>query len=69
MSGSHNSERDDLTTSEKLVNLILFGIFLIIFIVFIAQLRKLFKVKSKNYIPGKMHYFIILLIFCSLVSR
>lgn len=66
--GSHDGERDDLTFSEKIVNLLLFFVILVASIIFIIQLAITFKNHSrKNY--TKVHYSIILLIFWAAIAR
>lgn len=61
-------ERDDLTFSEKVVNLFMFSILFIALICFIVQLGYTFKShRRKDYI--RMHFFIIFLLLVSVISR
>jgi hypothetical protein len=65
---SKDGERDDLTYSEKIVNLILFGVLFIAMVCFIIQLRYTFKEHNRKEYTA-MQYMIILMIFVSVLSR
>ena len=61
-------ERDDLTTWEKAVNIILFGVLLIMFLGVLSKIPKIQSARRrKNY--RKLHNLIIMMIFVTLISR
>jgi len=62
-----NIERDDLTFAEIISNLLLFGVFVLITIVFIVKSSKAWRIHKHSI--TLLHYSIFLLILTALVSR
>ena len=64
---SDDAERDDLTTTECITNLVLCGLFIILGILFtIRQTYNCYKLKD---VLTRLHYTIIILIFLAILTR